>query len=130
MHKRILRGLLAFVHAVIPLHMCDTQPVIGQDTSACGASSASGLRCAMRGLIAPSLHGLFITPERQAQEFARHREAFKTLNADEAIDVIKLRAKLRCQIKVAAVLAFSRPEFKNNGDHGAFQSARRFQAYG
>src|SRR5258706_10966761 len=68
--------------------------------------------------VSPCYHGRLVAPEGERQDLARLREAFESLDGDEAVVPVEKRAKRRGGIEVGLLAPFVGDGFEDHGNHG------------
>jgi hypothetical protein len=93
--------------------MADAQAAIGKDPR-----TTIPLCLPLCLQLSPGLHRLLIAPEGQRQDLAPQCEAFKTLDGNEAVDLLQLAAQCAGEIEISVALAHIGHDLENVGDHG------------
>src|SRR5689334_14478101 len=86
--SRVFWRLLTMCHAVVTQNGGDAQAIAFED-----ALAAGGLNSTMCFQVAPRLHGLFVFPERQRQQFSRLAQALEALDGNKPRRLLQLAAQ-------------------------------------
>ncbi len=73
----------------------------------------------MPGVAAPARDGTLIFPKRKAQQLARICQAAKPFHRNKARHALQFLSQCRGMFKIIIKAAFSRFNFKYDGDHKA-----------
>src|SRR5712691_7997307 len=108
----VLRGFFAFAHAVVADYARNPQTIVGEHLRA-----PASLRGAVAAEVAPALHRVLVAPERERQELVLVRKARETLDRDESVDSLELRAQPRRKIEILLFFSRSRKDLEYHCHH-------------
>lgn len=93
--RPLLRRLRPVGHAVLAQHRGDAEAVIREDLAA-----AAGLRAPVPLLLTPALDRRLVAPERYRHDLAGIGQARKTLDRDEAVDLLEVALQRRGHVEI------------------------------
>ncbi len=115
---RVFRRIQALIHFVIPNHARNADSVVREYPL-----SRRRLNSAMRFQVSPACHGLFVAPERQGKNLPRLRQAFKTLDGNESIDLREAGLQQSGRIQISRLLTGQWQGFEDHRNHRAAPSS-------
>src|SRR5215470_18006230 len=108
----VRRRLRTLVHAVVANDAGDAQPIIPEQLTA-----ALCLRAPVLGERAPPPDRVLVAKEREREDLPRIGDALKTLDRNEAVDLLEQRFQLGREVEIGFLPAIRGPDFEDDGNH-------------